>query len=181
MAMLPELIVTSRLQMRKPVATDGAAIYEAYGRDPDVAHFMIWRPAAAVTETQDFVAACIKDWGGVDRRTYVLTSLSGDAPIGMLDARLKGTMADIGYVLAKREWGKGLMVEAIEAVTTRLLATPNIHRVQATCDVENRPSRRVLEKSGFKQEGRLEAHTVHPNISDVPRACYIYARCKSDA
>ena len=34
-------------------------------------------------------------------------------------------------------------------------------RVSASCLAENLASRRVLEKCGFVQEGRLKAHTWH--------------------
>ena len=96
----------------------------------------------------------------------------------MIEARPQGTTVDIGYVLAQAHWGQGLMPEAIAAVATAALAVPAFFRVQATCDVENRPSQRALEKAGFLREGRLERFTVHPNISPEPRACYMYARCR---
>jgi RimJ/RimL family protein N-acetyltransferase len=96
----------------------------------------------------------------------------------MLEARILGTALDIGYVLARSHWGRGYMPEAIQSLTNAALLKPTIFRVQATCDVENIPSQRALEKSGFKREGRLDRHTVHPNISSEPRACFMYAKCR---
>ena len=52
-------------------------------------------------------------------------------------------------------------------------------RMQGTAvDIENIPSQRALEKSGFNREGRLERYTVFPILSADPRACFMYARCR---
>lgn len=50
----------------------------------------------------------------------------------------------------------------IRALTDAALANPSIFRVQATCDTENVPSQRALEKAGFMREGRFERHTAQP-------------------
>lgn len=176
MPLLPDILDTKRLRLRKPKASDAARIFAAYGQDSDVAHYMVWRPHTQVEQARNFVRNCLESWEGEDRLPFVIVHQGHDEPIGMLDARLHGHMVDIGYVLARNEWGRGLMPEAIEALVSKLLSVPGIYRVQATCDVDNEASRRTLEKSGFTQEGRLERHTIHPNISSVPRACYMYAR-----
>jgi [ribosomal protein S5]-alanine N-acetyltransferase len=181
MPLLPDILDTPRLRLRKPKESDAALIFASYGQDADVAHYMIWCPHTEVGQTLEFIRGCIASWEGEDRLPYVIVRQGQDEPIGMLDARVHRPMVDIGYVLAKSAWGHGLMPEAIEAVVDGLLASPSIDRVQATCDVDNKASRRALEKSGFKQEARLEQHAIHPNISPLPRACYMYARGRSAA
>jgi RimJ/RimL family protein N-acetyltransferase len=96
----------------------------------------------------------------------------------MLEARPKGHMVNIGYVLARNQWGQGLMPEAVRALKAEALGLPEIFRVEATCDVDNRASARVLEKSGFLLEGRLARFTVHPNLDVKPRDCLLYAACR---
>ena len=181
MPLLPEILETRRLRLRKPKTTDASRIFAAYARDSDVAHYMLWRPHAEVEQTREFIRGCIESWEGEDRLPYVIVHEGHDEPIGMLDARLHGHMVDVGYVLAKSEWGRGLMPEAIETLVKTLFSSPGIYRIQATCDVDNKASRRSLEKSGFKQEGQLARYTIHPNIAPEPRACYMYARCRGDA
>lgn len=139
---------------------------------------MIWRPHASEVVTQEFIASCIEAWKSGTRFAYVITKRDSSQAIGMIEARLLGATVDIGYVIAQSHWGEGLMPEAIAAIAADALANPAFFRVQATCDVENIPSQRALEKSGFKREGRLERHTIHPNISPEPRACFMYAKCK---
>ena len=181
MPLIPHSLETPRLRLRKPKASDAVSIFYNYGQDPDVAHYMIWRPHAEVKQTNDFIRGCLESWEGDDRMPYIIVRRDYHVPVGMLDARLHGHMVDIGYVLGKSEWGNGLMSEAIDMLAVKLFSCPGIYRIQATCDVENKASRRTLEKSSFKQEGMLERYTIHPNISPVPRNCFMYARCRSDA
>lgn len=177
--LLPEVLKTPRLSLRKPCMADAAAIFTSYTQDLEVARYMAWKPHATLAETEAFLADCAQWWEAGDRRPYIL-SFKGDEqePVGMLDARVMGHIVDVGYLLARRYWGKGLMPEAVQALTQAALAMPKLFRVQATCDVENLASARTLEKAGFIREARLERYTVHPNISAEPRACYMYACCK---
>jgi [ribosomal protein S5]-alanine N-acetyltransferase len=181
MPLLPEVLETARLKLRKPRFEDASAIFNSYGRDPKVAHYMIWHPHTEIGQTQEFIRDCIEAWRGADRLPYILTLRGEDTAIGMLDARLHGHMIDIGYVLARQNWGNGLMPEAISSMAKESFACSHVFRLQATCDVDNAASVRTLEKAGFTREGRLEMHTIHPNISQVPRACYMYALCRSAA
>ena len=139
---------------------------------------MIWRPHVSESVTQEFITSCVGEWKTGSRLPYVITEPHSNVAIGMLEARMQGTTVDIGYVLARSQWGKGFMPEAIQALTGVALRSSSVFRVQATCDTENIPSQRALEKSGFSREGRLERYTVHPNISPEPRACFMYARCR---
>ena len=96
----------------------------------------------------------------------------------MLSLRISGFAASLGYVLRRTAWGQGIMPEAAGRVTEWALAQPTIYRVWATCDYENRASARVLEKIGMQREGLMRRGVVHPNLSDEPRDCWLYARVK---
>ena len=41
---LPEEISTPRLSLRRPMAADAVAIFQAYAQDPQVCRFMVWTP-----------------------------------------------------------------------------------------------------------------------------------------
>jgi len=176
---LPDRLQTQRLLLRAPCAADAHLLFDAYTQDSEVARYMIWRPHVDVAETEAFIAACLEGWSAGLRRPYVL-AFHGNArqPIGMLEARLQGHTVDIGYVLARMHWGQGLMPEAIRGLADATLALPRFFRIQATCDVENRPSARALEKAGFKLEGKLARYMVHPNIDPAPRDSFMYARSR---
>jgi RimJ/RimL family protein N-acetyltransferase len=178
MNFLPDRFNTPRLTLRKPTIVDAHSIFESYAQDSEVCRFMVWMPHSTEEVTREFIASCIDAWDRELRRAYVITRRNSDIAIGMLDVRTLGTTLDIGYVLARAHWGNGFMPEAIQSLTRMMLSNPHYFRVQATCDVENIPSQRALEKSGFNREGRLERHTIHPNISSEPRPCFLYAKCR---
>jgi RimJ/RimL family protein N-acetyltransferase len=176
---LPDLLRTQRLILREPRQADAAEFFDAYTQDIEVARHMTWRPHEDASETEAFIAYCIQEWASGRSRPYVLAFHgSENMPIGMLEARILPHSIDIGYVLARKYWGAGLMPEAVGALSDAALSLPGYFRVQATCDVGNEASVRTLEKSGFVREGRLGRYIVHPNLDAEPRACFMYARCR---
>jgi len=175
---LPEEIEGQRVRLRSPVSSDAEVIFESYTQDPLVCRFLVWQPHKSVATTREFIASCIEAWKSDARRPYVITEKSSSVAIGMIEARIQNSTIDLGYVLARSYWGKGLMPDAIAAIVRASLALPHCFRVHAFCDTENFQSQRALEKAGLKREGRLERWIVHPNVSSEPRACLMYARVK---
>jgi ribosomal-protein-alanine N-acetyltransferase len=174
----PDSIETPRLKLRAPELSDAERMFSSYTQDADVARYMVWQPHASLETTRDFIADCVAQWNAGLALPYIITLKASDEFIGMLEARPRDHIVNIGYLLARNHWGQGLMVEAIQAFTAIALRLPGIFRVEATCDVDNRRSARALEKSGFLLEGRLARYTLLPNISTEPRDCFIYAACR---
>lgn len=65
---------------------------------------------------------------------------------------------ELGYWLAKPYWNKGLITEAIKAVTTFGFEKMGFARITAHVFHFNHSSARALEKAGFQFEGRLRNH-----------------------
>ncbi|HEX5738551.1 MAG TPA: GNAT family N-acetyltransferase [Hydrogenophaga sp.] len=179
MQALPHTFETDRILARLPRASDAALLFASYTSDPTASRYQMWTPHQSVTETERFIGDCITAVEAGTRIPYVLaTREQPDDPIGMLEARPSQHIVDLGYVLAPRYWGQGLMPEAVRSLTEWALSQERFFRVQAFCDVENKASQRTLEKAGFLQEGRHERFVVHMNVSSEPRACYMYGRCR---
>jgi aminoglycoside 6'-N-acetyltransferase len=64
-----------------------------------------------------------------------------------------GKLLEIYYYLVQSERGKGYGTEAIMIMVDYLFLSRELMRVQATPDVSNIASQRVLEKVGFTKEG----------------------------
>lgn len=176
---LPNEFSTSRLLLREPRPEDALHIFRSYAQDERISRYLVWKPNTNVSETKLFIDGCIQGRVNGNRFAYALTFPSAkDMPIGMLDAKIGLHGIEIGYVLAQQHWGQGYMPEVVRVFAEKALDIATNFRVQAFCDVENAPSARTLEKAGFQREARLERFIVHPNISNEPRACYLYSRCK---
>lgn len=149
----PRTLETQRLSLRQPVIQDAASIFEQYAQDPKVTKYIGWQPHKSIAVTNEFINRCISVWADDSAFPYVLIRQEDAQLIGMLEIRINNYKADLGYVLAKSEWGKGYMPEAVQTLTNWALAQDEIYRVWAFCDVENLASARVMEKVGMQREG----------------------------
>ncbi len=167
-----------RLRLRPPRPEDAQTIFDGWAQDAEVTRHLTWRPHQQLDETRRFIASCLETWRGPTRRPWVITRFEHDVPIGMLELRLDGHQASLGYVLARPAWGQGLMTEAVQTLAQMALHELPVARVWAVCDVDNVASARVLERSGLLREGRLRRCIMHPNVGDEPRDVYLYARTR---
>jgi ribosomal-protein-alanine N-acetyltransferase len=174
----PAPIETERLVLRMPVPADAEAIDRNYARDPEVTHYLTWRPNTSVEQAKEFIAGSVTAWQGEKRFPYAITLKGEGQAIGMIELRLDGFKAELGYGIGRTWWGKGYMTEAVLALVDWSLAQAEIYRVWAVCDVDNVASARVMEKAGMQREGLLRRAVYHPNASPEPRDCYVYASVK---
>jgi RimJ/RimL family protein N-acetyltransferase len=68
--------------------------------------------------------------------------------------------AEIGYWLAEPFWGRGMVTEAVVAVTRYAIETHGFTRMFAVPFASNAASCRVLEKAGYVLEGRLRRSAI---------------------
>lgn len=64
----------------------------------------------------------------------------------------------LGYWMGQRHAGKGHMTEAVRGALQFAFSELALHRVEAACLPNNLPSRRLLERVGFQQEGLARAY-----------------------
>jgi RimJ/RimL family protein N-acetyltransferase len=82
--MLPDTFSTTRLLLRPVAVEDTDAIFDTYGRDEEVARYVIWRPHRNRRETQTYIERCIATPHAVER-TYML--------VGCDDNLIRGAFA----------------------------------------------------------------------------------------
>jgi RimJ/RimL family protein N-acetyltransferase len=175
MSRAPERIRTPRLLLRRPVAADAQAMFDAYASDPEVTRFLTWPTHETVARAREFLRRCDAVWGDGSAFPWAITL--DERLIGMIELRRADHRAEIGYAISRATWGQGYTTEAARAVVEWALAEPPIRRVWAYVDVTNAPSARVLEKTGMTREGLVRAWYVPPAFG-VPRDCWMYARVK---
>jgi RimJ/RimL family protein N-acetyltransferase len=69
---------------------------------------------------------------------------------------------EIAYRLfGEVHWGKGVTTEALGLLTRYLFETRNVNRIRLGIDTDNKGSRRVAEKNGYKHEGTQRGGFYH--------------------
>lgn len=77
----------------------------------------------------------------------------------VFDFNQKVNGATLGYFLAESHWGKGIATETVKILLDYLFMEVNVNRIQAEVMPGNEPSKKVLMKNGFIQEGTLRQAT----------------------
>jgi ribosomal-protein-alanine N-acetyltransferase len=93
----------------------------------------------------------------------------------MIEGRIDGHRAEIGYVLGRKFWNRGIMPDALKGIIQILFRDKAIERVWATHHVENVASGRVMAKAGMQCEGILRKYLLTPNLEPPARDAAIYS------
>jgi ribosomal-protein-alanine N-acetyltransferase len=82
----------------------------------------------------------------------------------MLQSDVERVSAEIGYWLGEAYWRRGVMTEALSAVTPEMFLQFDLTRIFALPFADNYGSIRVLEKAGYVLEGRLPRSTIKDGV-----------------
>src|SRR6478735_1007276 len=159
----PPIITTPRLILRGWQAEDADVLFPTFS-DPELLTWWSRAPYADVEELRrDVVARNSGGWRG-----WIITMAGTDRAIGQVAAgeKRQGGVSEIGYLLAREAHGKGIAREAVSGLVSQLFAEGQ-RRVFADTDPDNVQSIALLERLGFRLEGRLrgEWHT-HIGVRD---------------
>jgi [ribosomal protein S5]-alanine N-acetyltransferase len=172
-----EVIRTNRLVLRPPQAVDAEAMYERWGKFPEVVRYLTWGPNKSIDEVVGLIQSSQEAWERGVKYSRLVTL--EDEVIGMVDLRDHGFKADIGFILAPDFQGSGFMTEAVRAVVNGALSEPRIYRVWGEADAENLKSANVMLRAGMKREGLVRrAILVNENNKSEPRDALIFAKAR---
>jgi [ribosomal protein S5]-alanine N-acetyltransferase len=93
----------------------------------------------------------------------------GDEPVGGIGYRLQDGLrpmqAEIGYWVSVSWWGRGIATAALSAVTAHAFRSrAELERLYALSFTENPASARVLQKVGYRLEGRLRRSALRDGV-----------------
>lgn len=89
--------------------------------------------------------------------------IDGEAVGGIgieLHADVERVSAEVGYWLAERFWGRGIVTEVLTAVTAEVFKRFDLTRLYAVAFTDHAASIRVLEKAGYAREGRMKQSAI---------------------
>ncbi|MGG5357407.1 MULTISPECIES: GNAT family N-acetyltransferase [unclassified Enterococcus] len=143
-------IETERLLLRPVVLTDAADMYE-YANDEETTRF-VFPQHQNFEETEYSIANYFMN---APLGKYAIELKETGKMIGTIDLRIEEStdIAEIGYVLNKKYWGKGLVAEAGQSMLTLGFTKLDLVRIFAYHDLNNPNSGRVMEKLHMKKEG----------------------------
>ncbi|MBR6705988.1 MAG: GNAT family N-acetyltransferase [Clostridia bacterium] len=153
-------INTPRLILRRFCREDAGDMYRNWASDKEVTRFLTWPAHSSAEVTGMLLTQWIAKYEDGGFFNWAIQYRENGEVIGNISVvRLEEAIdsAEIGYCLSRTYWGRGIMPEALRAVTAYLFDTVGLNRVWAGHDVENPKSGRVMEKAGMKREGILRA------------------------
>jgi RimJ/RimL family protein N-acetyltransferase len=114
-------------------------------------------------------------------QNFVLVDPMTDSAIGGIGikpgADVFAHTAEIGYWLGEEYWGRGIMSEALPAFTRWVWDNRETERLWAGVYDGNTPSRRLLEKAGYRCEGLMRGHV---RKEGVVRDLHVYGMTRAD-
>lgn len=169
-------IETNRLVLRGFRGEDLHDFYD-YAKIEGVGECAGWSHHKSIDESREILSKFIES-----KNVFAIVDKSNEKVIGSVgikdpdevtvsrfpDVRVK----EIGYVLAKDYWGKGIMTEAAKAVICYCFDELNLDAVSVGHFVGNDRSRRVIEKCGFEYFADTVFHSDSLN-TDYPYKDYI--------
>lgn len=148
------VLETDRLIIRGWKETDLEDFYE-YAKVDGVGQMAGWNPHTSIQESKTILEMFIKE-----KKTFALELKDNHKVIGSLGLEEISLSLneeydnfvgrEIGYVLSKDYWGKGLMPEAVNRVIKFCFERENYDYLMCSHYVTNNQSKRVIEKSGFR-------------------------------
>jgi len=182
---VPERIETERLVLRSPRRGDGATVNEAIRVSLD--ELGPWLPwAVAMPSVDESEAHCRRQQAKfILREDFVLLIFAREADGGegeflggtglhRIDWELR--RFEIGYWRKAGCAGRGIVTEAVQAISRLAFDVLGARRVEIRMDDNNVRSWKVAERAGFTLEALLRFDSVTPG--GEPRSTRVYARVR---
>ncbi|XP_062214348.1 uncharacterized protein LOC133915266 [Phragmites australis] len=151
-------VAMAKVTLRRFELSDVDAMM-AWASDPQVAAFCRWDPYESTEPLLSFLRDTV-----LPHPWFRAICLADGRPVGAVSVsptaeRCRG---ELGYVLARAHWGKGLASVAVRRALGAVFAeVEGLERVEALVDVDNPASQCVAEKAGLRREGVLRRHYWH--------------------
>lgn len=160
-----------RIVFREVAPSDADCIYQSWGQFPENFKRTTARPFENVEDARQY----LDDLFSTPDSIALHIVWRGNV-VGMVKAVVVKHRAQVGYIIHRPHWGRGLATIGVHEVVSRLELRPAIQRVWATCALDNPGSVRVLEKCGFEREGVLRNWVVFPALGEQAVDNYSYVR-----
>lgn len=152
------VLTTDRLVLRDLRSSDAEQVF-ALRSDPLVMEHVDRPLAKTIEDAAALITLITTTVAANDAVQWAITLKGDDTFIGLIGfwrMAKEHHYGELGYMLARKHWGKGVISEAIGTVVPFGFKTLGFHRVEAITRPENVGSIRALEKNGFVREAHLK-------------------------
>ncbi|HHX8265416.1 GNAT family N-acetyltransferase [Vibrio diabolicus] len=167
--MLVTKIETERLILRELVEDNASELFGIFS-DHEVMKYWNSGPWGSIDEALTFITNSTQAMNSNTEMTLGIFLKSNGQLLGkiMLFNYVKESRrAEIGFGVSRNFWGKGIVLEAGNALIEHAFKTLNLRRIEAEIDPDNVSSGKVLERLGFIKEGFLRQRwEVNGVVSD---------------
>lgn len=166
---MTRLEIDERLHLRPLESADAEPLYALVAAERErLAEWLPWAPAQTLAATREFIATSRAQEAREDGFQAAIVrdgEIAGIAGYHRIDRLNRST--SVGYWLASRHEGEGVMSAAVRALVDHAFGPLGLNRVTIEAAVGNRRSRAVPERLGFAEEGVLrEAERVGGRFLD---------------
>ena len=160
-----ELVIETERLVLRPFKQSDLRDFNEYASVSGVGEMAGWKHHETIEKSQEILDMFIKE-----DKTFAIVLKENNKVIGSLGVEKYGLEdkltefndyygREIGYVLSKDYWGKGIMPEAVGAVISYLFNDLNLDFLTCGYYDFNNQSKRVQEKCGFKPYRKLVMDT----------------------
>ena len=149
------ILQTERLTLRRLMVRDDADMYE-YSKNKEVTEYLTWDAHPDVSYTREYLQYLGSHYNIGDFFDWAVVLDSEDKMVGTCGFtrfEYNNNSGEIGYVINPAYWGRGIAVEAVNAVMEFGFETLRLNRIEAKFIEGNSASMRVMEKAGMQFEG----------------------------
>jgi ribosomal-protein-serine acetyltransferase len=143
-----------------------------------LARWLPWAEEQTPDDTMSFIRKTREQLAGNDG--FQAAVISGEGIVGVIGyhgVSWANRSTSIGYWLAEEQQGRGTMTAAVRTLVDHALSTWRLNRVEIRAAVENRRSRAIPERLGFRQEGMLRDVE---RVGDRYLDCVLYSMLAAD-
>ncbi len=158
----PALIESAHLFVRLATESDLPALMKVNG-DSEVTKFLPYATWNSISDGQSWYQRMLDlQASGAALQFVIAEKYTGNAIGTCLMFRFEeaSARAELGYVLGRAHWGRGLMREALAAVVDSAFNHMSLRRLEAEVSPSNEPSAHLLTRLGFTKEGLLRQRWV---------------------
>ena len=148
-----QMLQTERLILRRFVESDAEAMFQNWASSAETLTYVTWDPHPNVDVTRNSIRNWVASYTNPNYYKWAIClkekpeQVIGD--ISIVEMNEKDSSCEIGYILGKTYWGRGMMTEALKTVLDFCFTQAGLQKVKARYASLNPASGRVMEKAGM--------------------------------